>query len=271
MKTHQHLAELNPEAYYYEHDFWLHVLRDHSVFIGENLAATEARLLTHNANFMYMIECLIMKLQEIRKRSWSVEPAYSFNCEALNVATHFRNFNQHILDLSLVCKVKIQMTPTFLEHMTREAEEYISVIQLLQTGCPVLPATLTLHQHLLWLPDASGHAAIIRSKVDPTEQEIIDQTSMFKMDFEALYKRALELSTMLNTNPRYIPSLDRLNEMSTEQINMFIHFLEDLELMAKECAILGSVSPLMADHMARESKYYIDKIWAASRAEHEED
>ncbi len=55
----------------------------------------------------------------------------------------------------------------------------------------------------------------------------------------------------------FIHSFDRLLEM---EIQLFQAFLYDLEELRLEDEILGTFSPLMADHMSREECYYLMKL-----------
>jgi hypothetical protein len=56
------------------------------------------------------------------------------------------------------------------------------------------------------------------------------------------------------------PALSRLNKEVELEMSLFLEFLRELEEMRLTKEALGALSPLMADHMAREELYYLLKL-----------
>jgi hypothetical protein len=52
-------------------------------------------------------------------------------------------------------------------------------------------------------------------------------------------------------------ALERLNEQAETVINDFMSFLENMRDQRLDSKVLGSLMPLMADHMYREECYYL--------------
>ncbi|GJM78371.1 hypothetical protein HMSSN139_08670 [Paenibacillus sp. HMSSN-139] len=68
-------------------------------------------------------------------------------------------------------EIKIQLGPTFINHMVNEVEEYIRVLKFLQKG-EIPPIYHELHHHLVWLLDAAGHAGAIDDNMDRIEKKM---------------------------------------------------------------------------------------------------
>jgi AMMECR1 domain-containing protein len=56
------------------------------------------------------------------------------------------------------------------------------------------------------------------------------------------------------------PALREFNKEASLEIVLFKCFLEELEEMRLDCRVLGTLTPLMADHMSREECYYLLKL-----------
>lgn len=177
-------------------------------------------------------------------------------------ARNMRKFKLEIIREHIVGKVKIELPPTFINHMVNEVEEYLKILRCLLTEG--LPSAHPLHYHNLWLPDASGHAGAIYCGLDSVEKDLRKESKMFVKYFDALYKKADELSGYLRTMVKGFPALDRLNSQAELKIIMFMKFLKEIEEMRLTKKALGTIAPLMTDHMYREECYYLTKLSLAS-------
>ena len=63
----------------------------------------------------------------------------------------------------------------------------------------------------------------------------------------------------LRTQKKF-PSLEQLNEEVGILIYNFKEFLEDIRDKSIDKRVLGTLTPLMVDHMAREECYYLWKL-----------
>ena len=82
------------------------------------------------------------------------------NKQAYDLTANLREYKLNLLDRVLFGQIKLGLTPTFINHMVNELEEYFKILIVLMEGKPV-PKYAPLHHDLLWLTDAAGHAAII--------------------------------------------------------------------------------------------------------------
>jgi hypothetical protein len=143
--------------------------------------------------------------------------------------------------------------------MLNELEEYLRILSCLLAGKKPLPMH-PMHHHLLWLPDAAGHAEGLRINTDSVEKKIIEKQHKFKETFNAFYIKAVELTGYLRTNLQQFPALSRFNRDVELEIILFQAFLKELVDMGLTKELLGTFAPLLADHMYREECYYLHKL-----------
>lgn len=278
-----------------ENWFWAGVLRDHATFIHNGLAPQETRAAEHANGFSHRFGTLQEEAEALAHAMGIQGPAGSYAASGnpttspleryrgaellqyeqaaqtmaqrtLTLLSSLRQFKEELLGKKLECGISLQLAPTLLQHMLNEAEEGHRSLSGAREAANLPPSLEALHHHLLWLPDAAGHAGALHGGLDPTEKGLLDTTADFKRTFEGLEIRAIELYAMLRVAPRMVGALRRLNRGAMTEIATFRAFLAELREHLEGCEILGTLTPLFADHMLREELYYTEKI-AALQAE----
>lgn len=245
----------------FENQFWLTVFRDHTFFILSSLAPNETELIQTAKGFHQEALARLESLDRLQTDGeWRV-----FSLEMTEYAARLISFKQLLLDNMLACKITLHLPPSLVDHMVREAEEYIQTITRMIQGTPLKGAALALHESELWIPDGSGHAALIRSNVDPQEEDVFESAHHWKSEFDKLNLALQELKTKLRSGVRWVPTLERLMELTATQFVLFRQYLEHLEEMVAECRVLGDLKPLFMDHMARETTYFLEKLERATQ------
>lgn len=239
----------------FEHRFWLQVLGDHGRFILNALSPTEVEDVRVANHFIRVFDQLLNKSRD----NLSHTEIITLNQQAFYAATELRNFKLTILCKQLQGEVNINLPPTFLNHMVNEVDEYLRILQFLMAG-DLPPACHPLHYHLLWLPDASGHASAIASFTDPVEKDVIKTSMVYSKHFDEYFIKATELAGFLRTNLEQFPALSRFNKDVDLELKLFIKFLNEIEEMELDDSLLGTLTPLLPDHMAREECYYLIKL-----------
>ncbi|KKI93402.1 hypothetical protein WQ54_03970 [Bacillus sp. SA1-12] len=244
------------EAAVFEHQFWLQILGDHARFILNSLAVSEQDDIKKARQFQHIFDTLLKKARELTDLQ-------SLTLEAEEYARELRRFKLSLIKRHLVGKISIYLTPTFLNHMVNELEEYLLVLTYLKRK-EKPPVFHELHHHLLWLLDASGHAGAISDTLDRTEKELKLKSELFAKQFEDFYLKAVELSGYLRANIDSFPALRKMNRDVKLEIELFRGFLAEVEEMELSNEMLSTFSPLMADHMLREECYYLMKVAEAT-------
>lgn len=238
----------------FEHRFWLQILGDHSRFIMNALSPEETVEVSRARRFITVFDSLLYQSrQEVTGTHLSL-----LTQQAQYFAYEIRNFKLHLLGRHLTGKIKINMSPTFLNHMLNELEEYIRILCTFISG--QIPLNNPVHYHLLWLSDAVGHAANVAGSVDEVERKTIEKSKEFEKDFVYLHEKAEEIAAYMRTGLESFPALSCLNCQAEKTMTPFKEFLEELLERKLGDRLLGSMMPLIADHMAREECYYLTKL-----------
>ncbi len=238
----------------FEHHFWLQILGDHSRFILNSLSPKEKSFIEEANRFKNLFDNLLRK----SKQSLSEEEIFALNNHAYNAAMKIREFKLDIIDRQITDKIVISLPPTFINHMVNEVDEYIFILaKLMKENVSNIGP---IHLHLLWLPDGAGHASNIASSLDITEKELIKKSNQYSKKFNNLYLRAIEYNGYTRTGICDFPALDSLNNNADETMSCFKEFLNELKKGVIEKKILGTIVPLVPDHMFREECYYLTKL-----------
>jgi hypothetical protein len=155
------------EATLFELRFWLQVLGDHGRFIFGALAADEREEISRAELFIGSFDSLL----EAARAGGSAQRLLELNRAAYLRAQEIRMFKLHLLERHLIGKIKLNLPPSFLNHMVNEVEEAIAALHYLQAG-HIPPLQDALHHHLLWLQDAYGHSASISARLDMVEKRL---------------------------------------------------------------------------------------------------
>lgn len=277
-----------------ENWFWAGVFRDHATFIFERLAPGQEKEIRWARGFAESFERIHEESLQVARSASIPGPAGTYAVAdpppeaplaalgghelrimdqkvqrlaraSLEVLGSLRTFKQELLERHLECRVRLGLGPTLLAHMIVEAEEGHRALTGAREKADLPPALESLHHHLIWLPDAAGHAAALNNGLDGPEQELRERTERFHQLFSGMQIRALELYSMLRVAPRMVGALSRLNRDAVAQIGVFRAFLAELRQHLEGCEVLGTLTPLLADHMLREELYYTEKLMRLDR------
>jgi hypothetical protein len=239
----------------FEHQFWLQVLGDHGRFIRDALSPDEIDEVKKAKTFISIFDQLLAQTTPKITNS----NLDTLNKQAYEYANRIRDFKLDLIKQHLIGDISIDLPPTFLNHMVNEVEEYLRILPYLIKG-ENPPLCHPLHHHLVWLLDAAGHSDAITGSLDLVEKQLRQKGEDFTKKFEYFYIKAVELAGYLRTNLESFPALARFNNQVELEIAIFKVFLNELQELEIANASLSTLSPLMADHMAREECYYLTKL-----------
>ncbi|EPY6472656.1 DUF2935 domain-containing protein [Clostridium sporogenes] len=242
------------EIILFEHHFWLQILGDHSRFLLNSLSPKERSFIVQANRFKNLFDSLLKKSKQLL----SEEELFTLNNHAYDAAMKIREFKLDIIDRQITDKITISLPPTFINHMVNEVDEYIFILTKLMKGN--VSNIGAIHLHLLWLPDGAGHASSIASSLDMTEKELIKKSNQYSKEFDNLYLRTIEYNGYTRTGICNFPALNSLNNNADKTMSCFKEFLNKLKKGIIEKKILGTLVPLVPDHMFREECYYLTKL-----------
>jgi hypothetical protein len=243
------------ETALFELQFWLQVLGDHGRFIRYSLSPTEKKDYENALHFITLFD------QQLKRSRQNISEAelLTLLVEAEKAGTEFRQFKLLILERLLLKNISISLPPSFVNHMVNEIDEFLRLLTYL-TDNKIPPLVHPLHHDLLWLLDAAGHAGAIDANLDHVEKDLKQKSQMFSKQFEEFYLKAVEMAGFLRTNLSSFPALARFHHDIDLELTIFKAFLREIEELELTKQTLSVLTPLMADHMAREECYYLMKL-----------
>ncbi|WP_369823871.1 DUF2935 domain-containing protein [Sporosarcina sp. P34] len=239
----------------FELRFWLQILGDHARFIHDSLAPDEVETIQTASYFIQVFDGLLAKAKE----GADTHALQAVAQETQKAAEDIRKFKLLLIERHLVGNIKISLPPTFINHMVNEVEEAIRLFACFAKG-EKPPTVHPLHHDLLWLLDAAGHANALDTNLDRVETQLKKKSERFTKEWEAFYLKAIEMAGYVRTNLMEFPALNRFHQDINLEMTIFKAFLKELEEMDLKKETLGTLTPLMADHMAREEIYYLTKL-----------
>ncbi|MDQ1912102.1 DUF2935 domain-containing protein [Paenibacillus sp. GD4] len=144
------LAELNagrldplPDAIINENVFFLRIMADHAKFIGHLLDPSERRLVEQARNFSDEFDQLLFQardLDSMRPQSQTVPLLDQFLDQNRVSVQSLRDFKKTARELIEACKIKSMIHPLLADHVFREAERFLVIIDMFEcslTGAPM--------------------------------------------------------------------------------------------------------------------------------------
>lgn len=248
------MSNISEEAGIFEHRFWLQIMGDHARFIFLSLAPAESEYILTAQNFIIRLDDLLNQaLQPL-----SAAALLQLNQNAQSAINRLRDFKLELLRMSITSDLRSHLPASFYNDMLNELEEYQLIITMIMKGQKLV--FHPLHYHILWLTDAIGHAAGIISALDPVERDMMAKAHDYELQYNELFYKAYIMNGYLRAGTNSFPSLERLNNEAYMLSTDFMIFLEKIRDQRMDLRILGSLMPLLADHMARESCYYLCKL-----------
>ncbi len=127
----------------FEHRFWLEIMQNHAQFIHDALYPSEKDDIQRAYTYIYQFSELLAYVPLIDDSN-----AVSFSVSVDDKVEQFKQFKLHLLRHQLLGDNGIHLTPTFVNHMVNELEEYQNVLNYLKKG-EAPPIFHELHHHLV--------------------------------------------------------------------------------------------------------------------------
>lgn len=116
-----------------ENVFWLRIMADHSKFIASLLDQSERKLITVASTFSDEFDQLLAQARDLESMVKQTEPSFfnvltRFTEDAQRATTDLRNFKRDARDLIVQCKILSVINPVLADHVTREANKFLSIL-----------------------------------------------------------------------------------------------------------------------------------------------
>ncbi|WP_042275299.1 DUF2935 domain-containing protein [[Clostridium] dakarense] len=169
------------------------------------------------------------------------------NSNAKKLLNGLINFKRRLLNEVLSCNLFTTNYPLLIDHITREAILYLSLINDLENRIDIDSKDVR-ETELFWDQIMMEHALFIRGLLDPSENDLIETSDDFADDFADLIDEA---KNMTNT------TIDSITNETLNQTIQFKNFKQAGTEGINQCKIRSIILPLLADHVLREANHYI--------------
>lgn len=237
-----------------ENRFWLRIMKEHALFLGEGFSRGDTQLIQEADRFFHYFDQLLNKAHQIPE---TVQSVRALNEESIQAASAFRNFKRNVLILIINCRIQGFNFPLLVDHIAREAEYFVRNLMKFNQGImePVQDAVIS--ENVFWLRIMMEHSRFISSLLDQSERILVHQATKFADDFELLLGQARDVESMLyNKQPTYpiIAKMNKDSENATMELRNFKR--AGLEFI-RTCQIRNIINPLLADHVVREAEHFL--------------
>lgn len=240
-----------------ENRFWLRIMKEHALFLGEGFDRKDTHLIQQTDRFYHYFEQQEKKAHQITNNAELVK---RLNEESIELVLGFRNFKRNLLILIVNCRVSGFNFPLLVDHIAREAEYFMRTLKKLNKGIldPIQDAII--NENVFWLRIMMEHSRFISALLDQSERNLVNTARKFGDDFETLLNQARDVESMLYRKQPTFPIIGKMNKDSENAAQEILAFKKaGLELI-QSCQIRNVINPLLADHVVREAEHFLYMI-----------
>lgn len=236
--------------------FWLHIMHEHAIFIRMGLPCNERELIREAVDFANDFQKLQTRAQGINGSSNFLEVVNL----ALELVIEFREYKLRILRLRLTCQLGGTNFPLFLDHVSREAEYLILLLEKARRTEMSNQVSRNISsltgETVFWHRIMADHSKFIRQFLDPSERKLIDMAQDFSHEFDDFYHQAKDFQSMLR-GFKPVGAFERFVDQSQESVEQLRDFKGSAEKLIRECKLLGNITADLAHHVKEEAQYFL--------------
>ena len=232
--------------------FWLEIMEEHALFIKAGLPNEEQELIAEAQGFY-------QQFKDLRLRAERVQNDRKFNelVEASrDGATDFYRYIRRLLHLMLTCRLGGHNFPLFLDHVSRETEYFLRLLDVMGDGGKVLSGSAKAREDMFWLRIMADHAKFICHLLDPSEANFIAMAQDFSEEFDTLFLQSLDLASM-QAHYEEVMAFRRFLQNVRAAVLRMRDFNKAAHDLIEECKLVGLIPAVMADHMRREAEHFL--------------
>lgn len=174
----------------------------------------------------------------------------TLNNRAIELTSRLIRYKSDVLNDQLNCKIFYNVYPLLIDHIRREAILFVDLLNKLQNNDHEHIYEELASDELFWNQIMEEHSEFIRGLLDPSEANLIEIADDFAEEYEELNRRTYaEYKTKGISNQVRNEALALTKEIKGFKTQAVQGLLA--------CQIKSMISPLLADHVLRESNHYI--------------
>jgi len=172
------------------------------------------------------------------------------NEKAMDLISGLIKFKNTVLYNMLSCNMFTFNYPLLIEHILREANLYLRMVQRIQRRENVNIDNGILEQELFWNRIMGEHAKFIRGLLDPTEEDLFNIANDFGNIFDRLIVEA-------KAAERKALPIEKVTAESLKATQGIRDFKAQATRGLLGCRIRSIIIPLLGDHTLREANHYL--------------
>lgn len=235
-------------------NFWLRIMKEHSLFIKLGLPCDQVELRKE-------AQCFYDLFQELQQKAKHVDCDETFQAFVAEVMVAVKNifcFKRHLLCLLIECKIRGGANyPLLIDHISREALYFYKLLHKIHDGEMKYPVDSIVSENVFWIRIMADHLKFIRGLLDPSERETFDQTQALCDKWDRLNFHARDFESML-WHMRPNNDFRQFEKTVTDSAVKLRDFKATAEELIKACSVLSLIPPLLADHVRREAEHFLE-------------
>lgn len=240
-----------------ENRFWLRIMKEHALFLGDGFNRKDTQLIQQTDRFYHFFEQQEKKAHQVPKNAALVR---KLNEESIELVHGFRNFKRNLLILIINCKVSGFNFPLLVDHIAREAEYFMRTLKKFNKGILEPIQDAIINENVFWLKIMMEHSRFIASLLDQSERNLVNTARKFGDDFEILLNQARDVESMLYRKQPTYPIIGKMNKDSESAATELRAFKKAGLDLIRSCQIRSVINPLLADHVVREADHFLYMI-----------
>lgn len=247
--------------------FWLDIMQEHALFIKTGLPCDQGEWIREADTYYEELGNLKRRANKVSGDKKFMELISDTQC----VIAQFHHFKNHLVHLMLTCCLPGNNPPLMLDHMAREAEYVLKLLDFMKCGKPALQQMSKLIANVFWLRVMEDHTQFIRGRVDPSERGIINTVDEFATAFDDLFLQARDFASMLHHRHHDYGKPHRTYRHDHAEMPAYNRFVQDVRVattrlrdfkkaahkMIEDCKIVSIIPAALADHVRREADHFL--------------
>lgn len=172
------------------------------------------------------------------------------NQRAMAAVTALISFKSKLFSDVVSCRLFMNIYPSTIHHMLREAAHYSGMLLKLQNRMEPPAERELIEKALLWNPLLAEHARFTEGLLDPSEAMLKQSAAALALELDA----AVAQSALARDNPALLANATAASLGGARKAREFV--ASGLSGMLG-CKLKSMILPLLADHMLRETNHYI--------------
>lgn len=231
--------------------FWLQIMEEHALFIKTGLPCDKPDLIEEAAAFEREFKALRVRAEKLTSEKKFAE----LIADIISSLKELLRFKCLLLGLSLTNKLGSALPPLFFDHLIREAEYFMAILEKLRAGKRL--SVVKAREADFWIRLMADHTKFIDARLDPTERSLLGVICEFAIEFDDLTIQGRNYVSFFEHQAPDLPAFGRFLQDSRSATIRLRDFKQASYDMITKNKMLSTIPALMADHVRREADHFL--------------